>query len=151
MILMAGGLIGSYFAPVGCQANAQSDLPTVKMPLGSKTFTLEVAATNASRELGLMHRDSMPGDRGMIFIFPDEDHRSFWMKNTRIPLDIIYMDAGGAVVSVKPMKPYDLSAVRSDKPAKYAVELNKGMAEKAGVKAGDRIELPKEVKEAKVE
>jgi uncharacterized membrane protein (UPF0127 family) len=84
----------------------------------------------------------MPADHGMIFVFPDTEPRSFWMKDTRIPLDILYLDPDGVVVSIRQMKPYDLSGVHSDKPAKYAIELNKGAAERAGVKVGDKLEIP---------
>jgi uncharacterized protein len=119
----------------------------VKMKVGRETFTLEVADTPKKQQLGLMHRKSMPQDRGMIFVFPDEDERNFWMKNTLIPLDIVYMDAGGKVVSVKQMKALDETSVPSDGPAKYAVELNQGAAKRAGVAAGDVLVVPEEARE----
>jgi uncharacterized membrane protein (UPF0127 family) len=126
----------------GCNQKPAGDLATVNMQLGNKNFTLEVADQTDSRTYGLMRRDSMPEDHGMIFVFKDEEKLGFWMKNTRIPLDIIYINAAGQVVSVKQMKPYDLSTVPSDGPAKYAIELNKGAAEAAGVKAGMTLKLP---------
>jgi uncharacterized membrane protein (UPF0127 family) len=117
------------------------------MKLGRETFALEVADTPRKQQLGLMHRKSMPQDRGMLFVFPDEQERNFWMKNTLIPLDIVYLDAGGKVVSVKPMKPLDETSVPSDGPAKYAVELNQGAAKRAGVAAGDVLVVPEEARE----
>ena len=111
-------------------------LPTVQMQIGKKAFTLEVADSEELRQKGLMRRDSMPRDHGMIFLFIDEAPRSFWMKNTRIPLDIIYLDAKGTVVSIKQMKPYDTTEIRSDYPAKWAVELNKDAARDAGASGG---------------
>jgi uncharacterized membrane protein (UPF0127 family) len=69
------------------------------------------------------------------------------MKNTLIPLDIIYLDAGGKVVSVMQMKPLDESSVPSDGPAKYAVELNQGAAKRAGVAAGDTLVIPEDARE----
>jgi uncharacterized membrane protein (UPF0127 family) len=139
--LLAGLLL---FVGADCDGkdDAKYPLPTVKMPLGSKTFTLEVADTNANRQYGLMRRDSMPADHGMIFVFAKEAPLAFWMKNTRIPLDIIYVSAAGRVVSVKQMKPYDTTTTPSDGDAQYAIELNKDAAEKAGVKAGMTLELP---------
>jgi hypothetical protein len=135
---------------VGCNPPpAASGLATVRMQIGGKSFTLEVADTEARRERGLMQRDSMESDHGMIFLFTDERPLSFWMKNTRFPLDILYLDAGGKIVSIKQMKPYDLKGVPSDGPAKYAIELNEGMAAKAGVKAGDQLAVPKEIGTAK--
>ena len=96
-----------------------------------------------------MWRDSMPADHGMLFVFPTEEPLSFWMKNTRIPLDIIYLDAVGHVVSVKQMQPYNLRGVSSEGLAKYAIELNQGAAQKTGVKRGDLLTIPQEAREAK--
>ena len=129
----------------GCRnssATSGSNLPTVPMKLGSKTFTLEIANDSPEREKGLMRRDSMPQDHGMIFVFPQEQRLGFYMKNTRIPLDIIYISAAGVVVSVKQMRPYDATTVSSDGPAKWAIELNQGQAAACGVKVGDQLTIP---------
>jgi uncharacterized membrane protein (UPF0127 family) len=125
----------------GCDNKPQSNLPTVQMQLGNKSFTLEVADTTATRTYGLMRRDSMPSDHGMIFVFPDEEERGFWMKNTRIPLDIVFVNVSGHVVSVKQMKPYDLNSTPSDGPAMYAIELNQGAAQSAQITAGMQVKL----------
>ena len=119
------------------------------MKLGAGNFVIEIANTDPVREFGLMKRDEMPENRGMIFVFADEQPRQFWMKNTRIPLDITYLDASGKVVSIKQMKAYDLTSVPSDAPAKYAIELNLGWAAKAGLKVGDHVDIPAEAKEPK--
>jgi uncharacterized membrane protein (UPF0127 family) len=121
-------------------------LPTVPMPIGKKTFTLEVADSDELRQKGLMRRDSLPKDHGMIFVFIDEAPRAFWMKNTRIPLDIIYLDARGKIVSIKQMKPFDLNSTPSDGPAQYAIELIQNTAKDLGIKPGDTLELPKGLK-----
>ena len=133
----------------GCDARSAADghgTATVQMTLGGRDFTLEVADTDALRQKGLMRRDSMPKDHGMIFVFADEAERSFWMKNTRIPLDIVYVDAKGKIVSIKQMKPYDTRGTPSDGAAQYAIELNEGTANRVGIKAGERLELPKGLK-----
>src|SRR5204862_1989429 len=104
--------------------------------------TLEVADSEATRRKGLMQRDSMPDDHGMIFVFNREAPLSFWMLNTRFPLDIVYLDSAGKVVSVKQMKPYDKTGVPSDGDAQYAIELNAGTAARVGVKAGGTLTLP---------
>ena len=124
-----------------------AEVGVVKMPIGHETFILEVADTPRTQQLGLMHRKTMPQDHGMLFVFADEQERSFWMKNTLIPLDIVYADAKGRVVSVKQMKPLDETSVPSDGPAKYAVELNEGAAARAGVKAGDVLSIPDEARD----
>jgi uncharacterized membrane protein (UPF0127 family) len=143
-------LLALAFAAPSCkteQETPRTDAYTVAMKLGGETFHVEIADTPRKQQLGLMHRKSMPADRGMIFVFPDEQERSFWMKNTLIPLDIVYADATGKVVSVKHMKPLDESPVPSDGPAKYAVELNQGAAGRAGVKTGDVLDIPAEARE----
>lgn len=125
-----------------------AEVGVVRVPIGVETFTLELAATPRTQQLGLMHRKTMPQDHGMLFVFEDEQERSFWMKNTLIPLDIIYADAKGKVVSVKQMRPLDETSVPSDGPAKYAVELNQGAAARAGVKAGDVLSIPDEARDS---
>ena len=129
------------------QPAPKAEAGQVVMRVGRETFTLEVADTPKKQQLGLMHRKSMPQDRGMLFVFEDERERSFWMKDTHIPLDIIYADAAGKVVSVKQMKPLDETSVASDGPAKYAVELNQGAARRCGVATGDVLPIPAEARE----
>lgn len=126
----------------GCADRNPNNLPLVKMQIGNQTYELEVATTSGTRERGLMHRDSMPSDHGMIFVFPEEQQLRFWMKHTRIGLDIVYVNAEGKVVSVAQMQPFDEKGVPSDGPAKYAIELNQGQAAKCGVKTGDKLAIP---------
>lgn len=133
----------------GCSSDAPaSKLPTTKMQIGNRTFTLEIASNDDDRMLGLMYRKSMPDDHGMIFIFTDEQPRSFWMKNTEIPLDILYVDAKGQVVSIHQMEPYVLKSVHSAAAARFAIELNQGAASKSGVKVGDVLQIPPEAQKA---
>ena len=117
--------------------------PTVT--LKGQTFTVEIAETAEKRELGLMFRDSMPEDHGMLFIFPTETRRSFWMKNTRIPLDIIYFDSEFRLVSVargaKPCRTQQCPSYPSDGPARYVLELNAGLADELGLEKGDVLEV----------
>lgn len=130
---------------VGCDgkpAAPQSNLATTQMAVGRKTYTLEIARTEAERNKGLMERDSMPDDHGMIFLFREAREQSFWMKHTRIPLDIVYVGADGKVVSVHHMDPYKLDSVPSDGPAQFAIELNAGQAAVAEVRAGHTVDVP---------
>ena len=145
-IAFGGGLIA-----IGCERDTPSQtqpseipqsLPTVKMKIKDRTYDLEVARTPRQQEIGLMKRDSMPENHGMIFCFDAERPLSFWMKDTRIPLDILYLAADGKVVSVATMQPYDLSPVPSDVPAQYAIELNAGQIKKLGVTVGDVLDIP---------
>jgi len=115
--------------------------PTVE--LGGKTFDVEIADTQEKQALGLMFRDSMPADQGMIFLFPNEAPRSFWMKNTRIPLDIMYFDKDLIMVSISantlPCRVSRCPSYPSIKPAMYVLELNAGTASELGVGPGDRL------------
>ena len=129
----------------GCDAGsttAPSGLPVVKMTVGSKAYHIEVASDEASRQHGLMERDTLPTDHGMIFVFDDEQPRGFWMHHTRFPLDILFLATDGTVVSVHTMRAYDENTTPSDGPARYAVELAAGQAAAAGVKAGDKLKVP---------
>jgi len=113
--------------------------------LGGKTFGVEIADTTEKQALGLMFRDSMPDDQGMLFIFPNEAPRSFWMKNTRIPLDIMYFDKELKMVSISantpPCKVSRCPSYPSKGPAMYVFELNAGAAKKLGVGEGDKLTL----------
>lgn len=139
----------------GCKQAAPpapaSNLPTVGMTIGSKAYTLEIAAKTADRNRGLMYRDSMPADHGMIFAFAQPDEQSFWMKNTRIPLDILFLDPAGKIVSIQTMEPYVERGTKSKGPAQFAVELNGGEAKTTGVKEGDVVRIPEEVKKAQAD
>lgn len=120
---------------------------TVPMRIGRETFHLEIADSDDEQRRGLMYRESMPADHGMIFVNDDERERSFWMEATLIPLDILYLDRTGRVLSIKRMKPRDRTGVPSDGPAMYAIELNQGAAARAGVAVGDRLAVPDNVRE----
>jgi len=91
-----------------------------------------------------MYRDSLPANSGMVFVYPDAKERSFWMKDTRVPLSIAYVDADGVIVHLADMTPLDTTGVPSEKPAMYALEMNKGWFATHDVTVGDRITgLPK--------
>jgi len=113
--------------------------------LGGKTFTVEIADTQEKQALGLMFRDSMPADEGMIFLFPNEAPRSFWMKNTRISLDIMYFDKQLKMVSISantpPCRVSRCPSYPSAGPAMFVLELNAGIAASLGVGVGDQLTL----------
>jgi len=104
------------------------------------TIDIEVADDDAEREQGLMYRDSMPENAGMLFLMGTEELQAFWMKNTIIPLDIMFVNSERRIVSInRNCKPYSLDQVPSGKPAIFVVEVNGGYAEKLGLKVGDLI------------
>lgn len=101
---------------------------------------IEVADDDAEREQGMMYRDTMPENAGMLFLMEKEETQSFWMKNTILSLDIMYADADRRIVSIhKNCKPYSLEQIVSLKPAIYVVEVHAGYTSKYGIKVGDFI------------
>ena len=107
-----------------------------------QTIEVEFAKNDEERALGLMYRSSMDEHQGMWFIFPEEAPRSFYMRNTEIPLDIIYLDKDKKVVSIaKNARPYDETSLPSERPAMYVLEINGGLSDKWGIEKGDRMEV----------
>ena len=110
-------------------------------------FYLEVANSAETRAVGLMNRESLGQDRGMLFVFDEEQVLGFWMKGTLIPLDIIFIDSELFVVDVQTMRPEHeiapdpLPIYTSAVPALYAIEVNEGIAAKCGIEPGDIVEL----------
>lgn len=113
--------------------------------LGGERFSVEIADDRDEQALGLMFRDHMEPDHGMLFVFPREQRRSFWMKNCRIALDIMFFDAEGTLInthhSVPPCRVDPCPSYPSTRPAQYVLELNAGMARRLGVEPGDRLEM----------
>lgn len=106
-----------------------------------KNLDIEIADDEYQTQTGLMYRDSMGQDQGMLFVFPEEDYHAFYMKNTKFSLDIIYIDADKNIVSFqKNAQPYSEASLPSNVPAKYVLEINGGLADQWGLKVGDKIE-----------
>jgi len=136
-------LLSIAFCLISACATAGSDS---WVELKGKRFTVEVADDDAERSRGLMFRDELAADHGMVFIHDEEAPQSYWMKNTRIPLDILFFDHSRKLVSTQQrIPPCSLGdrcpPFRSEVPALYALELNAGMAESLGVQAGDELIL----------
>jgi uncharacterized membrane protein (UPF0127 family) len=101
---------------------------------------IEIADTPKKRETGLMHRHKMGTNQGMLFIFDKEERQSFWMKNTHIPLDIIFVNQEKTIVHIaENCQPYSLKSIPSFEYAKYVVEVNAGFANKYDLRIGDSI------------
>ncbi|GIT91963.1 hypothetical protein JANAI62_24200 [Jannaschia pagri] len=110
---------------------------------GSARFQAELALTPEDHARGLMFRESMPRMAGMLFVYEKTQPLGFWMRNTLIPLDMIFLDATGTVVNVHAnAQPLDETVILSDGPARAVLEINGGMAERLGIKAGDQLRSP---------
>lgn len=112
---------------------------------GQHDFAVELALTPEQRGQGLMYRRELAPDAGMLFDFGSRAGRaSMWMKNTFIPLDMLFIEADGEIESIaERTTPQSLEAVSSRGPVRYVLELNGGTAARLGIKPGDRVELPK--------
>ena len=108
----------------------------------NKQIDIEVASTEETREQGLMWRKQMAESNGMLFIFEHEKPLSFWMKNTYIPLDIIYVNRQHEIVTIQyNATPFSEVSIPSNLPSQYVVEVNAGFCTKYNVEAGDRIDF----------
>lgn len=114
-------------------------LPTATIKVKDISVTVELAVNDETRARGLMHRDSMGIDDGMLFIYPTSKPRSFWMKDTKIPLSIAFIDPQGQIVKIAKMQPLNTATTKSIYPAKYALEMNQGWFERHGVRKGDSV------------
>ena len=116
---------------------------TITTSTGEHRFMVEIADDEAERQRGLMHREPLADDRGMLFQFPDVAERGFWMHNTPSPLDIIYIDPYGRIVSIaKNATPNSDAIIPSNGAANGVLELRAGRAAEIGAEARDRVEHP---------
>jgi uncharacterized protein len=134
------------FLLAGCSgtgATAQNATATVE--LRGQRIQVELATDDASRQHGLMMRTTLAADHGMLFVFPHNDPQAFWMKNTLIPLDILYFDTDRRLVSmqlnVPPCRADPCPTYPSEAPARYVLELSAGSAQRMGVQRGDELKV----------
>ncbi|MFV0565597.1 MAG: DUF192 domain-containing protein [Flavobacteriaceae bacterium] len=116
----------------------KTDATTVKLDI-------EIADTEYDIQTGLMYRSTMLSNRGMLFVFDNEEIRYFYMKNTKIPLDLIYIGSDKRIVSFqKNAKPFDESSLSSKGPAQYVLEVNAGLVDSWGLVIGERVSFPEQ-------
>jgi uncharacterized protein len=127
-------------------ANAQqpAKFPVIALNAGMYVIKAEVAANDAEREQGLMFREKMAPNEGMLFVFPAPASVCMWMKNTLLPLSVAFMDAQGKIVNIEDMQPQTLDSHCSSKMVRYALEMNQGWFKQKGIKQGNAIDgLPR--------
>ena len=124
-------------------ADGLMDKATIVTAEGKHVFTVELAVTSKARQQGLMHRREMPRNVGMLFIFPSLGLQSFWMKDTLIPLDILFLEANGRVVHVHhDAQPRSLMPIAPKVTAFAVLEINGGLSRELGIKPGDFVHHP---------
>ncbi|MCP4626479.1 MAG: DUF192 domain-containing protein [bacterium] len=118
------------------------ELPTTVISIKGHALSVELAATPTSRGCGLSHRKDLTQNHGMLFIFPDSRPRSFWMKDTFIPLSIAFLDKSGKILNILDMVPMQTDPqYQSGRPASYALEVNQGWFHAHGIEIGDIVEM----------
>ena len=127
------------FANVHAQEAPQMDLPRVELTAGMYRIDAQLAQTPGQRQIGLMHRKSMPPQEGMLFIFEQPAEQCFWMKNTLIPLTAAFVADDGAIVNLADMKPLDETSHCSAKPVRYVLEMNQGWFAAKHLRAGSKL------------
>ncbi|MBV9905480.1 MAG: DUF192 domain-containing protein [Alphaproteobacteria bacterium] len=137
-------LIASGVLACGVTAASAETLPMAQIAIdtasGSKTFTVEIAADAASQMRGLMHRSELPHDAGMLFDMHRDAPVAFWMKNTELPLDMLFIRADGTVATIAPnATPYSTALVPSAVPVRAVLEINAGQAAALGIRPGDKV------------
>ena len=111
----------------------------VTIEMGGKAYQLEYANTQEQRAMGLMFREQMCADCGMLFKFEPAKQASMWMKNTFIPLDVAFIDRNGVITDIKPLNPEELKSVGASKVVTYALEMNRGWFAGHDIHVGDQI------------
>jgi uncharacterized membrane protein (UPF0127 family) len=132
-VLLASGLL------VATALAGQQQLPVVELSVGMYRIEAEVAHTDQTRRIGLMNRQSMPEQRGMVFVFTHDARHCMWMRNTLIPLSVAFLDDEGRILNVEDMEPLSEESHCAAHPARFALEMNQGWFEKRGIGDGARI------------
>ena len=120
-------------------AALRAELPVVQLSAGMHSIRAEVADSMGTRMEGLMHRKSMPGGAGMVFVFDELAPHCMWMKNTLIPLSVAFVDQAGAIINIADMQPHSEQSHCAARPARYALEMNKGWFAQRGIKPGAKL------------
>ena len=130
-------------APLGAWAACAPDVVELRGPAGQQRFTVEVADDGAERAQGLMFRESMPSSAGMLFVYEEPQSVSFWMKNTLIPLDMIFADETGRVTRVHSNAiPGDTTPIQGGEGVRFVLEINGGLAARMGIAEGSELRHP---------
>ena len=130
-------------ATAGAANSCTPDALDIRGPWGQARFQVEVVDTIETRALGLMHREFLATRAGMLFVYEEPQHTSFWMKNTLIPLDMIFIDENGTVVHIHQNAiPHDVTAIPSNGEILLVLEVNGGLSETFGITIGSEIRHP---------
>jgi uncharacterized membrane protein (UPF0127 family) len=139
-MLLLTKLIAALISVASVSVYAQnSDFQVISLTAGMHVIKAEVAATDAERQQGLMFRQKMAPNEGMLFVFPSPASVCMWMKNTYLPLSVAFVDENGKIVNIEDMQPQTTDSHCAKKPVRYALEMNQGWFKKKNIKPGSEI------------
>jgi len=140
---LTGAIVLVFAGGAAMAATCSADRAYLRGPDGEAAFRVEVADTQAERAQGLMHRETLATSAGMLFVYPHPQRVGFWMKNTLIPLDMIFMDASGTVRRIgHEAQPHDTRPVFGGNAIQTVLEINGGMARRIGISPGWEMRHP---------
>jgi uncharacterized membrane protein (UPF0127 family) len=134
--------IFAFVSSLTFASQADSVFPEIQVKVKQQVFALEYANTFELRAQGLMHREEICNNCGMLFNFEQSRRAGMWMKNTLIPLDVAFIRADGQITDIKAMQPHDLTTTGSSERVLYAWEMNQGWFAKNGIQVGETIIIP---------
>ncbi len=139
ILLSAALLVLAAVAPAGAQDGPQPRLPTIELTAGMHVIKTELAQTEAQQATGMMFRQDMGANEGMLFVNDQAGTRCFWMRNTLIPLSIAFIDDDGSIVNIADMQARSEASHCSAKPVRFALEMRQGWFAKRGIGAGFKL------------
>jgi uncharacterized membrane protein (UPF0127 family) len=149
LLALAGLVVASLVVGRTQAAEGQAMmLPVDPAPLvavtgnGDRPFQIEIADDDGEREAGLMFRQTMPDDRGMLFVFPQTESVGFWMKNTPMPLDLLFIGQDGRIKAIRQGEPQSEAVIAPNEPVRFVLELKAGTATRENIKEGDLVRHP---------
>lgn len=137
--LLAGALLAGAVGAQEALPMRQQTMPQIELSIGFHRVEAEVAARDPERQTGLMHRTSMPVQHGMLFVFPQDNTYCMWMRNTLIPLSVAFLDGEGRIINIADMTPRSEENHCARRPARYALEMNRGWFSQRGIAAGSKV------------
>jgi uncharacterized membrane protein (UPF0127 family) len=123
-----------------------SSMPKASISVRGQELTVEIARSEEERARGFMHRTSLGRRAGMLFVFQSDEHLTFWMKDTPLPLSIAFLSAEGRILEIQDMEPFSEKTIRSRFSARFALEVARGVFEEIGAREGDTVALPQAVR-----
>jgi len=140
--------IAFFLTTPGCARSGEQPqrLPKAPITIAGRSLEVEIASTNAQRQIGMMHRLKPAQDEGMLFVFPAARPLAFYMKNTRVALSIAFIAKDGRIINIAHMEPLTLTTHSSRLPAMYALEMPLGWFDRNNVREGDTVGIPESVK-----